>query len=386
MPQNNNFLTKDNPIKLAWLFWLLFTCIICVMVISSDHSRTVSLVYWLAGKSWLFQQPLYTGGYIYPPQSAIFYIPLSILPFSLSEVIWRILSLGVFAYGLYQFSILTQAYDTSTQSKSLGFHFLIMTLVTLLVSFSSARNGQMHLLTTGIMMLAVAEIPAQKWTKVAILMLLAFTLKPTALVLLLLIGALYRPIAWRLIIGFIIFLIFPFLTQSPHYVFSQYELFLKILQVRHDAGVKEEFAQLFGMLMQAGWVFSAEIQTLIRGICAVVVLGLCYLIKKRASIIASAIWLFVLSMCYLMLLNPATEGNDYIMLAPAIGFVMCYAASHKNYFLVGFLTFLLVIFHGSYYIAKALTPGHKVWIDPFIGCVFSVIVLVMVGRLLGEKN
>ncbi len=382
--------------KLAWLLWLIFTVSICALIISTGHNRTVSLNYWLASNHWLHAQALYSlggAGFLYFPQSAILYIPMGVLPFGMSEICWRIISLGMFAWGIYCFAILlhrsifNQIRNGSSYSciKSQGFFFLLITVIAIPLSFSSARNGQMHLFLCGMLMLASYTFSERQWWKSACLLLIALALKPTAIVLLLMLGGLYWAIGWRLFVGLFIFLLFPFLTQFPDYVWHQY-LSVMISLPNTVAMGSGDWGQVSSLLTQFGLELSKNTQTVIRLVFALGVFGLGYLIKKRYSLNEAALWIFVLSMCYLLLFNPRTEGNGYFMLAPAVGFIMSRAIIRKQYFLVSSLVLGLLISSLGYYIAHVFTPGHSVWLDPLLGSLFFILVLFEIFRMLAKNS
>ncbi|HVV68355.1 MAG TPA: glycosyltransferase family 87 protein [Gammaproteobacteria bacterium] len=388
---------KFSQQKLAWLLWIIFTIGICILITATGNSHTVSLNYWLAGNHWLQGKPLYSlkgAGFIYFPQSAILYTPLALLPFALSEICWRVISLAVFALGLNCFASMLKhsAFNqvrigTSYQYiKSQGFFFLLLTIITLPLAFSSARNGQMHLVLCGMLLGALYKFSLRQWWKSAGLLLIAFALKPTAIVLLLMLGALYWAMGWRLFVGLLALVLLPFFTQSSSYVWHQYTNSIMSFQMTVEGGSYGNWAQVFNALSQFGLVMSQNLQTVIRLILAVGIFCLGYLIKRRYSLNEVALWIFVLSICYLLLFNPRTESNGYFMLAPAIGFIMSRAIVRKQYLLVSSLVLYLVLTFLGYYITRALTPGHPAWLDPLLGSLFFVLVLIEIFKMLFQKK
>ncbi len=390
-------LLKIKPQPTAWILWLIFIVAICILIILSGYNRTVSLNYWLAAKHWIEGQPLYSlkgAGFIYFPQSAILYTPLALLPFHVSEIFWRIISLSMFAWGIYCFATLTQqgvfnqvkTGSTYNYINSQGFFFLLMTLIAIPLSFSSARNGQMHLFMVGLLLWALYALSKRHWWKSACLLVIAFALKPTAIVLLLMVAGLYWAVGWRLLIGLIILSGFPFLTQSPHYVWHQYLDGIISLKKTVELGSNGNWAQIFSLLTQFGVEIDKYVQTITRLLSALIIFALGYLIKKRYSINETTLWVFGLSICYLLLFNPRTESNGYFMLAPAMGLIMGAAIIKRRYAVICLLIILLLAFISGYYITAALTPGHSAWLDPILGLIFFVIVLVEVFRMLLRKN
>ncbi len=63
------------------------------------------------------------------------FIPFALLPQTLGEVLWRLLSIGAFAFGVRKFSrFAVEKYQTNI--------FPLMSLVTIPFAWESARNGQ----------------------------------------------------------------------------------------------------------------------------------------------------------------------------------------------------------------------------------------------------
>ena len=343
-----------------WLFFMV------IMVFLVGHHRTASITLWEAGQHWLQGQSLYGldgRGFIYLPQSAILYAPFSALSFSWSEALWRILSLGIFAAGLFRFIAVFFAEHTSQTVK----YFFVATGISFLLAFDSARNGQIHLLITGLMMFAAVKISQQQWSKVAFLLVLAFFLKPTAIVFLLLTFALFYFETWRyFLIWAMTFLLIPFLTQSWHYVLVQYQQCFQMLMVAANTGSAQEWSQIFNLISQTGWVMPAFLQNTFRIIAAVIILVWAKQIKQREDLKLTAVWLLMLAMNYLMLFNPRTENNDYMMLIPGLSYCMISSLLNKEFYRTAFLMLIVLGLAGSYYISN-LFAGHYNWGAPLMG-------------------
>ena len=165
------------------------------------------------------------GGFIYFPQAAIFYILFAKLPFLFSEILWRFLSLAVFAYAIYRL------FAIESQNK-LWIFFPLISIVSLCIGFDTARNGQFNIVIVSCMLLTVIALNKNQWWHIAFYLVIAFALKPTMIVMLLLVTALYRPLWLKVSLLLIIAALIPFLTQSFHYVINQYVAMFHML---HDA-------------------------------------------------------------------------------------------------------------------------------------------------------
>ena len=162
-----------NPSRnhVAFAIWIIFSAAILIFV--AQH-RTVSINYWMAARHWLTQSPLYHNGvgFIYLPQSAIIYSLLTFFPFVLSEKIWRMISVAIFIWGFFRYlDLCAELLNAQKYAKSL---FLWLSILAIPLCFDSIRNGQMHLMMTGLMMLATSAIHQKKWLLATFLISLSF--------------------------------------------------------------------------------------------------------------------------------------------------------------------------------------------------------------------
>src|SRR5262249_39996121 len=100
--------------------------------------------------------------------------------------------------------------------------FALIALLTLLPSLAAARNGQPNLQIAALLLHAALDLAARRHGRSAVILVVAQAMKPVALVPVLLVGALYPPMRWRLAAGIAIAAVIPFLTQDPSYVVEQY--------------------------------------------------------------------------------------------------------------------------------------------------------------------
>ncbi len=204
--------------RYAWIGWAaLFLATAAIIV--HDSSRSVVPAYRISALQWIAGQPLYElsgiGGFTYFPQAAILFVPFALLPPALGEVLWRLVNIGVLAFGLRSFARL--AGERSEQNL-----FTLMTLVTIPIAWDCARNGQATLAMTGLMLLAVTDVAGSRWWRAALWLSLAVAIKPLAIVLVLLIIAIDRPMTWRVLLGMLVLALAPFVTQHAAYVLQQY--------------------------------------------------------------------------------------------------------------------------------------------------------------------
>jgi len=356
--------------KSAWFGWLaLFLATAAIIMAGSD--RSVVPAYRTAALSWFASQGLYdgtgTGGFVYFPQAAILFAPFAMVPQAMGEVLWRLVNTGVFALGLRSFAGL--GYQRS--GKNL---FPLMTLVAIPLAWDCAKNGQATLIMAGFMLLAIADIARCRWWRAVLWLSLSVAMKPLAIVLVLLVLAIDRPLSWRLLLGMAALGLSPFLTQSPAYVMQQYAAFLhNSTTAAHVGVVVQGWTSPFSALRLVGVELTEQVQMAIRLSAAVGTLALCFLARRRYDAIRSAIYVYSLAALYLILFSPRTENNTYAMLAPSMAIFLSLAFLAEKRIRQGiFLACMVVILVGSRAIGHALTPHTEIsWIPPLIATCFA---------------
>src|SRR3990170_6126093 len=351
--------------RTAWLGWVALF-LVTAAIIMAGSSRSVVSAYRTAALSWFAGQGLYdgsgVGGFVYFPQAAILFAPFAMIPQTMGEVFWRLVNLGVFALGLRGFALLGQ----ERSGRSL---FPLMTLVTLPLAWDCARNGQATLIMAGFMLLAVTDIARCRWWRAVLWLSLSVAIKPLAIVLVLLIMAIDRPMTWRLLLGMATVALSPFLTQGPAYVLQQYAAFLQnSTTAAHVGVVAHGWTSPFSVIKLIGVELTEQVQMAIRIFAAFGTLALCFLVRRRYDENRSAIYVYTLAALYLILFSPRTENNTYAMLGPSIGVFLSLAFLTEKRFGQGiFLTILTVVMINSRPIGKVLTPHTEIsWVSPLM--------------------
>lgn len=369
-------------VRNTWSLWVFYFFLILTAMIIQDFSRTVTPHYIDAALHWFQGQDLYdhTGtGFIYLPQAAILYTPFAWLPFTVSETLWRILSIGMLAW-----SVLSLA---SLEKQNSGNQFFsIITLVLLPIAFSSTRNGQMNLIVTALMIFTMTSLANSRDWRAAFCLVLGLALKPTMIVLVLLIGGSYKSMWWKIALGMTVMLLFPFFTQTPEYVIAQYWECIQMFKDSYTLGANlVSWSQLFGLLGTSGIVIPEATQTVLRIIAALLTLGLALKAKNKLNPAETAIVIFTLAACYLMLFNPRTENNDYMILAPAIGLYLGRAIVERSWACVTMLSLIAIGLMKSHTFAHWLAPHaqNTNWLSPLLVVFFTGFVLT---KLLKTEN
>lgn len=356
--------------KKAWLGWLALF-LVTAAIIMAGSSRSVVPAYRTAALSWFAGQGLYdgagVGGFVYLPQAAILFAPFAMIPQTMGEVLWRLVNIGVFALGLLGFARLGQ----ERSGKSF---FPLMTLVAIPLAWDCARNGQATLMMAGFMLLAVADMARCRWWRAVLWLSLSVAMKPLAIVLVLLVMAIDRPMTWRLLVGMAAVALSPFLAQSPAYVLQQYTAFLhNSTTAAHVGVVVQGWTSPFSALRLMGVELTEQVQMAIRLVAAFGTLALCFLVRRRYDANRSAIYVYSLAALYLILFSPRTENNTYAMLGPSIAVFLSLTFLTEKRFGQGiFLACLTVVLLGSRPIGNALAPHTIIsWVPPLMATCFA---------------
>ena len=258
----------------GWVLWACFAALVLVLSIDrADTLENVFSVYRDAGVRWLRGEDLYPAQYRfnYFPPSAVFFAVFSGMPYGIEGALWRIANIAVFAAGLWRLG----AHGDETATAR---HFMIATVVTVILSASAARYGQLTLAMSGLMMATATDLEEGHLWRAAIFAALAVAMKPLAVVLALLLFAVYPRARWRVALALLVFFVLPFLFQHPDYVLRQYAAVPGMLEAR--ALQRYEWQHLFGLLEKLGWTVTSVEQTILTGTAAVFVLFLCWRMRK----------------------------------------------------------------------------------------------------------
>lgn len=302
--------------RAALAIWLTYGLVLGVLVAVEPDRRTVTPNYRQAAEKWWpGEEDIYTGkkkGFLYLPQAAILYSPFAILPKRLGEPLWRWVSLGILAWALWRAA---RIFRSSALPE--GGAFFLLTVLTFPASLASAGNGQMNILLAALFLHTAVCLAKQKWALSAGTFVLAFAWKPLAAVYFLLAGALLPKLRGWLLGALVLAFALPFLHPHPEFVWRQFQLGAEVLRASSQPGF-HEFCDLAGMFRTFGVPLPDGVWFILRALAALGTLGLGWLALRRRPWPEAQLLLYTLAVTYLVLFNPRTEANSYILLAPAV--------------------------------------------------------------------
>jgi hypothetical protein len=361
---------------IAWFCWILTLVIVSFMVWRRPEYRNECLVYGGAAHDWWTSTGLYThnlgiDGFLYFPQSALLYSPFAIIPRPASDLVWRAAGMALFASGLVRLS----GWFAGPRKWAM---FAVFTIVALPPAMACVRNGQANLHIAGMMLHTVLSLQQKRWGKAAFWLVIGVLLKPIMLVMLLLAAVWYWRLIPRLAIGLALAMLLPFAFQRPHFVLDQYIDFFHMTMI--SSNPNREFCNIHGLLATTlRWTLSGQTFQIIGLIAAAATLGIWLWTAPRQTEAARPLFLMAYTVCYLLLFNPRTQSNSYVMLAPLLGIAVTLA--FYKFHRLGFGAILIVM------IVCLTCDGWAYkwtenWLKPMECIVFTVMLIIASTRRL----
>lgn len=359
--------------KAAWALWVLVLLGFTVVTIARPGMRSVTPVYREASFAWLSGQDMYPhrdAGFNYLPQFAILFSPFASTPQRVGDTLWRFLQLGV-----YVSSIRRLAEAAQSGPKDLFFPVSILALP---AALGSAMNGQSNMLLAGAMTHASVEvIRGCRWA-VAAWLILGLVAKPIAIVMILLL-AMSNPamIPWFLG-GMALAAASPLLFDSWPSVVGQYTSWYRQLLVV-GASQEHRFDDISGLLRTLNVHLPIKVSYQLRLLAAGLTPALWLVWARQLRQPDYAFALLGLSAAYLMLFNPRTESNSYVVLSPAIAVMAAHLLLVEGR-RVGWLLVGLALALGNASYGDPIWPLTKLWLKPTVALTFVGFLVCEVAR------
>ncbi|QPC90964.1 glycosyltransferase family 87 protein [Mesorhizobium sp. INR15] len=310
-------ISKQTFDRLGFGLWILLLLVVLALAVLSPDSRSVVFVYRHGSEAFLEGRPLYNVelamGYLYTPAFAALYIPFAKLGPYLGDQLWRVLG----------FTVLTLA--AIRQVRKVGGQDLMWLLsfglcLALPMAAGAIRNGQATiLLAAACWFLTFSALEGRRaetffWASVAIIA------KPTAIVMLLLAGALRPRLIPVLVLAVLAVLAIPYLFAPADYINALYRDFFQMLtSMAADGGghfVPTDFTAPFTKI---GLLIPAIDATVVRVVAALLTLSAVLWFDRKLERGVAGLAIFVTAAFYMCVFNPRVEPNTYAMIAVPAG-------------------------------------------------------------------
>jgi hypothetical protein len=310
-------------LRVALLIWAVYAGVIVTLVAVNPSGRSATLEYQRATANWWASKTLYAGKnrYLYLPHFAVFYTPYELLPDRIGEPLWRLTCMASLAWALWA----ACARLAPARRESV---FLIATALILPSTFASARNGQVNMPLAALFVLTALALARERWWTAAVFLALTLVFKPIAIAPILLCAAVYPGLRLPMLASLVVAAVIPLAHPNPHYALGEFGAFVAKLQ---SAGkpTGHSWCDFAGMLRVFGPDLPSSVQLGIRALAGLATLALCWRVVRRTSgpsesrenipqPLLHAFTVLLVSTIYLMLFNPRTETNSYVMLGAMV--------------------------------------------------------------------
>jgi hypothetical protein len=346
--------------------WLVFLVAIVVLVILHPHQHTVVQPYRDGAFASLAGVDMYgpgIHGFLYLPSFAVIFLPFAWLGSPLGDLVWRAVGLAVLAAGVVR---LARLLGGGQARLVLG----VALLAGLPASASAVQNGQATVVMIGLMIHATVDIAAGRAWRPGLLLGLAVGIKPLALVMALLTAAVWPRLRLPVLTGLALVLAIPFLRAHPAIAIGQYVAAWGKLTIASDPGIGD-WSDLTMLLTKAGLRPPGALMTVLRIAAALGAVALAAWAGRRLRLADAAFSWLLLSCLYLLLMNPRTQEDAYLMLAlPAALLAGRYFFVERRLFEARGLL-LLCLALGSQAYGDLIFRPTELWLKPLLALLFA---------------
>ncbi len=356
---------------IAVCMWGLAVAVVTVLVVIDPPQHTVTGSLHQATGDWWARNDIYIGhkGMNYLPQAVIAFTPFHFIPDrATADIAWRLAGVVPLVLGLV---LLARSLDENNWQLP----FLWMTLIGLWACLGSVRNAQPNVHFAGMQLLAAASILRRKWWLAAVCLAGATAIKPLGVVMMGLAPFIYPGLWVPLIVCNLVMLGLPFLMGPPAYVISQYLLLAE--NFRDTATVTDHrFADISGIVRTLGAELPTAVSLVVRPLAGGLTLGLWIAAGRRCDEPLRALLLLSLASVYLMLFNPMTEANSYVILAPVMAAVSVYLSDYDGRRRLGTVIAVMALSLGL--LPEPLRhfwPKFSLWWHPTMAALFGAMII-----------
>ena len=296
-----------------------FAAILIISGMAPDH-RSVMRSYRTASELFLDGKPLYNldiaMGYLYSPAFAVLYVPFMKLGPVVGDGLWRVVGFAVLTYAAWR---QVRTIDPANRLWMLSYALFLAVPITA----GALRNGQATILLAGACWLLVLSALEGRRVETFLWAMVAVIAKPTAIIVLLLVGALRLRLIPLLLASLLFVLAIPYAFAPADYVTQLYRDFTTLMtSMSVDKAVVFETADFTAPFTALGMPISSEAATLVRIAVALPTLGLVLWYDRNLDRRLAGLAIFLTAAFYMSLLNPRVEYNTFAVLAMPAGMAL----------------------------------------------------------------
>ncbi|RWD74746.1 MAG: DUF2029 domain-containing protein [Mesorhizobium sp.] len=368
--------TKPVFDRLGFWLWVGSFLIVLGLALWSPDARSVVHIYRHGSEAFLAGEPLYqvevAMGYLYAPAFAVLYVPLLKLGPYLGNVLWHMLGFGVLT-----FAAMRQVRKVGGEEQTWLLSFGLF--LALPVSLAALRNGQATILLTGACWSLTLSAVEGRRAECFFWALLAIIAKPTAIIMLLLAGALRPRLIPALALAVLVVLVIPYGFASTDYINAQYHDFFRLLtSMTVDPTGPFVPADFTAPFTRFGMPIPESVATIVRVVAGLLTLWLVLQFDRRLDSNLSGLAIFLAAAFYMCVFNPRVEQNTYAMVAVPAGLSIALLWREKGAGAMRWFLATLLFVTGLTSVDLRLHDLFHLWFRPLS---VSIIACVLIGWL-----
>ena len=307
---------------IGWVAWGIFVVAVLVRTHPRRFASTFAAYLDAAQRLWAGQQvydPATLGDFLYLPLTLLIYVPFTLLDRVTAAALAMLLGAAFFTWAC---TMLTVALLLPRERRMID--AIALAGVPLLINIPAAwlnfKGVQAQVPMTAAMMAACVAMIGSRWRMASFWLFVAIAMKPLAIVMVLLCGALVREMRLPLIGAVAAAILVPFAFLEWSYLAAQYQAMA--LKLWHIATAPP-----------AQWIYQADFSTMARGLgvplpagvalgiriaAALGTLALAWRVKRDGGAKSFALAVLVLSGCYITVFGPRNEFLSFIVLTPSL--------------------------------------------------------------------
>jgi hypothetical protein len=308
----------------AWIGWIGWGVFVAVALARIHPRRFAStFTYYLEAAERLstgeqVYDPAKLGDFLYFPLTLLLYVPFTLLDRVTAAAIATTIGAGFFTWACVML-MRALAPPERPAMDALALAGLVL-LINVPAAWFNFKAVQAQVPMTAAMLAACAAMVHSRWVGASLWLFVAITMKPLAIVMLLLCAVLVREMRWMLVAAIAALLVLPFVFLDWSYLVEQYRgLGLKLWHIATAPSEDWPYqADMSTMLRAMGVSLPAAGALAIRLAAALGTLALAWHVRRNCGARGFAFAVLMLAGCYINLFGPRNEFLSFIVLTPAL--------------------------------------------------------------------
>jgi alpha-1,2-mannosyltransferase len=350
--------------------WAIFALTLAILLILRPQRSLLPLYAEASQQFWAGVIPAkeYLAGFYYLPASQILYTPIAIAGLRVGGLAAQLISIVLMTWAAWEFTRLLVPERTR-----LAFAMVLLLLIPGVAGI--LRVVQLDAPMWALIALAASAIARERLGTAAMLLALAFAIKPTAIVAAMLMGATWPRLGIRLVPLMLCVLLLPFLCAEWKYISQLYASLLE----RIGGAIQQRRNWMdVGNLLTAGmgWRVPFVLMLGIRAAMAPATLGITWVARKRVERTFAAFLAFAFAALYLLLFNPRTEGGGYAGLSLVAAPIAARMLVIENKPYAAAMLACVCVAIGITSLTYSTMAFFGVWFKPTLGILVTFLVLI----------